>query len=1135
MPVPDWFHDKFLELAAAGVTPGESITKHAAMQAELFGVPTEETLWDLLTVPRPMLINEFLGDEQCTVVPMPGHVGYKPLSEEEIQDPACHPTFTRGPSPGCADIVLVGKHPGYIDSQVGYYCSSEVGAVLRDVLRSRGLTHLLDNAYITSACKFVPPIDGKFKKGWVKETLWLLMAELHIIQPKFVLLLGNEAISVLHTSKAKMSVTKARGTLIPVTPYGTTTYNTFATVNPSAVQYEPTQADSMGDDLTKFAGIIAGKADTNAGDRYDLRTQVLRTVPEIKAYVEKELAAGRTKFAIDCEWCGRNPYAGGKLLTIQLASAVDDVVLIPIHNHYWCTQPPESKPLSKRWRAKWEYPENLSWFKMPECAELSVLNLPKIDDEEYPLLALEQDGVYEVLNAIKPCFNPIELAQVVQLLRDLLLRPDVRVGGHNLRSDMLWLYEFGIDLVEQYVHGFDTMNKYHIMHEIGKQDLMTVCLRYTEAGRYDIEVDKWSKSVDIKEFGYGVVPEAVLYRYALADADVTLEIDGCLDYELSLADPRLADVYKRELLAGGAIVEMERTGFRIDKGRLAGLGVQYGQKLDEMTEALRKQIHWPEFNFRSLLQLKELLFGEEYNRKASTGTYERRRPAGAMCLHLTPIKSTGKPSQPWDKVVAGGLAQVMSPSTDKESLGILSEQNPIAATLRDIKFIDQVCKMFVGHPEAGESDDEDDDIAGLAGKIDLDGRLRTRIRQATETGRMSSADPNLQNIPKRREPSLAAMFAKKPFKIRSIFMADEGEVLVEGDYVQAELMVLALLSGDMKFYKALTEVHPCKVVIDLESNKPLFWLDADKSYVGEKPPDGTVLLPGANLGVLRQSGQADKLITVMKPAKVETRKWASDLHAERAIGGFRMPYVPFVHGPPKPYVEATASDKRVAAKSVSFGIPYGRSAAAIARELQQDGVIIQVPECQAMIDGFLKDYEYVAEFLRRCGDVANSFGCLINPAGRWRRFPKTNDREQQAANAREAANFPIQGQVAECLNDALSNFRMYRKLMQSGQVSVKATYRMMLAIHDAAMLAVPVASIDPVMRNGGIFDLCMSHGARIPPPDPKVCGGLYANANPDMFPYALAIDKSIFTRWNESPNPDELESMGVPEQYIKRK
>jgi len=128
---------------------------------------------------------------------LPGQTGYHPCNAFERFDPSMIPRFQYGPQPGCADIVVVGKRPGETEHELEFGYTGESGHELKKSLALRGIGDFFDKAYFTNLCRFLPP-QGKYKQSWVKECAWFLWAELAIIKPKLLVLLGSEAIKHFH-------------------------------------------------------------------------------------------------------------------------------------------------------------------------------------------------------------------------------------------------------------------------------------------------------------------------------------------------------------------------------------------------------------------------------------------------------------------------------------------------------------------------------------------------------------------------------------------------------------------------------------------------------------------------------------------------------------------------------------------------------------------------------------------------------------------------------------------------------------------------------------------------------------------------------------------------------------------------
>lgn len=194
--------------------------------------------------------------------------------------------------------------------------------------------------------------------------------------------------------------------------------------------------------------------------------------------------------------------------------------------------------------------------------------------------------------------------------------------------------------------------------------------------------------------------------------------------------------------------KMEKTGFLIDKDAL----FEYGKSLDGAVKARQETIYaiaGCEFNINSPKQLGEVLFEK---------------------MNLPPTKKT-----------KNGY------STDAESLDRLRVYSPIIDEILEYRTVAKLKSTYVD---------------GLLSAIGEDGRLHTNFKQAlTLTGRLSSADPNLQNIPIRTNEGR---------RIRKVFVPSKGNVLIDADYSQIELRIMAAMSNDenmIKAYKNGEDIH----------------------------------------------------------------------------------------------------------------------------------------------------------------------------------------------------------------------------------------------------------------------------------------------------------------------------------------
>jgi DNA polymerase-1 len=215
---------------------------------------------------------------------------------------------------------------------------------------------------------------------------------------------------------------------------------------------------------------------------------------------------------------------------------------------------------------------------------------------------------------------------------------------------------------------------------------------------------------------------------------------------ISIAERKIEHLaYDVEMPLAGLLAEMEQAGFAIDQAVLEDLAASMQTRIDEL-QAQVYELSGKTFNLQSPKQLGSVLFE-----------------------HLG--LSTGK------KRTGGNY------STDSEELERLIDQHPVIAPIIEHRLIAKLRSTFV---------------EGLRKAIDTrDGRVHTTFNQVlTTTGRLSSTEPNLQNIPIR---------AEQGNRIRSAFIAAPGKILLDADYSQIELRLLAHLSGDPAMLSAFNE------------------------------------------------------------------------------------------------------------------------------------------------------------------------------------------------------------------------------------------------------------------------------------------------------------------------------------------
>lgn len=336
--------------------------------------------------------------------------------------------------------------------------------------------------------------------------------------------------------------------------------------------------------------------------------------------------------------------------------------------------------------------------------------------------------------------DQLPLDTVLERLKPILEDPDRPKVGQNLKYDLNVLGRYGIEvrgvahdtMLESYV--LDSVGGRHNMDDLAKRFLGVDTIHYEDvAGK------------GAKQIGFDEVPVEQAAEYAAEDADVAMKLHREIWPRLEAA-PTLAAVYRDiELPLVPVLSRMERHGTLVDGGLLADLSAELAERM----EALKAQA-WSaageEFNVDSPKQLQAILFEK---------------------LALPVLKKTPKGQ----------------PSTAEAVLQDLAVDYELPRLIMDYRVLAKLKSTYTD-------------------KLPLQinqrtGRIHTSYHQAVAaTGRLSSSDPNLQNIPIRHAEGR---------RIRQAFVAPPGRKILAADYSQIELRIMAHLSGDQGLTRAFEE------------------------------------------------------------------------------------------------------------------------------------------------------------------------------------------------------------------------------------------------------------------------------------------------------------------------------------------
>ena len=694
------------------------------------------------------------------------------------------PVSMFGPREKCR-VMVVGKFVGKYELERKNFTAGPGMTLLAQLLNENGIPpEQFATWYVTAACKFAPHTEEvtALPALWFKDCAILLEQEIRIVQPDFILCLGNEATKAV--MKTTGNVSGLSGRVVPMEVLDVDgnkrEIKVMSVMHPSYVSIKPEVTDDFVGQLNRFKAMLADEVHTEE----QVDHAAIYTEEALAETVDAMLAdpdPNSNIIAIDCEWHGDYPTEPGAYLrTVQISN-----------------------------KDKWAR-----------------------------TIVLRHEGGADA-------FMPNLEAARTQLLRLLKSTEDrcVRVGGHFFRADLPWLIDFGVDLRPEYAPpvdpedrthgGWDTSLMYHAVNECARYGLDHCSMRFTSAPTYWESLDKWIKQYreehKIKASalgGYGNCPAHVLHPYANYDVDVTRRImmkfygtngrDGELSQDTFGHDCWLP--YWTAHQASTAFLEMEMTGLVIDRNRADELTTLFMNTQNRLLAEIRTELNWPAFNPKSQPQLAVALFGQEFGCRY---TNPPTIPEGAVLLNMKPVKTTGKRPILWPDLQSKSNAATAVPSTDKESLGILGHNNPTAAKIRDYKFTSQVLQSVLRKPaETEEGEFEVDDNGnfayekGLVGCVHADGKVRTHLFQTKETGRASSSRPPLQNLSSRREDDYKRILgAQYQHPVRSILRVPEGCVGIETDLTGAELAVLAWLAQDRDMIEhvrrnILPEDHP---------------------------------------------------------------------------------------------------------------------------------------------------------------------------------------------------------------------------------------------------------------------------------------------------------------------------------------
>ena len=371
-------------------------------------------------------------------------------------------------------------------------------------------------------------------------------------------------------------------------------------------------------------------------------------------------------------------------------------------------------------------------------------------------LTAELIGISLACNEGEGCYIPIKhsydgmpkqipLNVIQKILGTAITKNQKKLVGQNLKFDLPMLNRHGIK-VDEFLG--DTMLMSYVLNSTGTRhglDRMALYYLNYEPMKYEEVAGSASKQIN---FAQVEIPAATFY--AAEDADITLRLFNHLHGMLE-GQPKLINLLTSiEYPMLQSLIRVETNGAKIDGQMLAEYSDELAIKIEELSKAAFKMAG-EEFNMDSPKQLVEILYNK---------------------LDLPVLKKTPKGQ----------------PSTNEDTLQRLAEEYDLPKIIIEYRGLAKLKSTYT------------DSLINIQHPVTK--RIHTSYQQAvTSTGRLSSTEPNLQNIP---------IKTPEGRKIREAFIAEKGNVLISADYSQIELRIMAHLSGDKNLTHAFNnniDVH----------------------------------------------------------------------------------------------------------------------------------------------------------------------------------------------------------------------------------------------------------------------------------------------------------------------------------------
>lgn len=1000
-----------------------------------------------------------------------------------------------------AKIWIIGIYPSTEELKHGRIYAGGSGKELTAMIEATGLDPEKD-VYMDNLIKRYMPPKSKLGAEVKLEQMWLLKRQLSYYKPERVICLGAEAFKELAGSGYKFSNT--RGTWVDITypargaeegfkPWRGRMAGTFhpaGCLRPEGRKNLPLLRTDMQDLL-----LDKEHADVQP------ENEEIRTLEDVKTWVKNELAQldrmapdEHIVYGIDTEGYGGSPESD-RFVCLQfcpilcreaspgqnhteakkgtwIQAPTKDIIPVmasPLTTTLLFREHPDPEVISKEAFSLSKSTYQQALFEEEPSSEKAnpdeeeeekeaIFQVAESDEEYAKIFSKHQEKFHDRdLVVFRPDKTVIHLekyeAEIGELLEELTLHP--KVAGFvltNANYDRIRMEKrLGRDILRNgkiFASPLDTMIGEHVTDENNDLGLKPSLNKRFGWSRQDKDLDVFSKTHKLEDLCKKLknairASEWALYPWSLLKKYAAKDVYGCACLLVEEFKDMIAqeNTYQEERIITGDSNTL-RQAFYISCGALNGtyemhhrgmpVGTQGFEILKELTNFYAK--HEKELVKEYQSMVYDLTGFHDANPSSTEELgyilFNDKSPLARRGIE--PWKESGNKGRLWEEIPEDERRGCKA-STDAESLEIIASNcveediQKFLVRLSEIKTILTIREDFLPDIAYGIAKSK-----GIIGRLNLQTMcLHTTYTPTLDTARCRSV-PNLSTFPKGEEKRVKKILGEKPpYKIREIICAPPNTLLLNRDWMTAEVLGLGYLSGDPNMKLIISKMSEgldfhCKLAIP--------------SYPIIKE---TIVLIGDH-----ETPPTDWLNSNMPQEKQKefVAHW-EEFTSERKEAGKSGA---LTEGESHQMTKVLFKQERSNIKPVTFGVPYGRSAKAIMKQLNReyyvedirgaDGNIVKVTEAeaQAMIDSYkITEFSVAWAYLEEQARLGVERGYLKDPWGYIRHFPKGMKEDEVT---RKAYNYQIQHIVAAVMNMAMADWIRRREQTKVKSYSYATLY-----------------------------------------------------------------------------------------------